>query len=186
MNALDVAFLGILGASLLYSTWKGFVRDVFSLVGLLGGFLLAARFYPWPAEWVKEWVSSPWAASLLGCVLIFLLSFVAISMLGHMLWRGLRVLRLGWFDRMVGVGFGLLKGILLCAGVWVALASFLPPTTPLLTESQFAPLVMDVTREIGRLIPKEWEERIPDRLSLKGWEPKSDRKPAGDAESRQP
>jgi len=166
MNALDVAFLGILGVSLLYSTWKGFVRDVFSLVGMLGGFVIAARFYPVAAAWVKPWVSTPWAASLLGCAAIFVVSFLAISMLGRMVWRSLRILRLGWVDRVAGFGFGLLKGVLLCAGLLVVLDAFLPPKTPLLAESSLAPSVREITREIGRRIPGQLGERFRGGQSL--------------------
>jgi membrane protein required for colicin V production len=160
MNALDVAFLAIVGVSLLYSTWKGFVRDAFSLIGLLGGFLVAARFYPFVADWVKPWISTPWASSLAGCVILFAISFVVISMLGRMVWQSLRILRLGWLDRIAGFGFGLLKGVLLCGGLFLVLMAFVPPKTPLLTESRLAPLVMELTWEIGRRIPGQLGDRF--------------------------
>lgn len=153
MNPLDIAFLGILGVSLLYSTWKGFVRDVFSLAGILGGFFLAARFYPEVAAWVRPWVSTPWVAALVGCAVVFLATFLGVSLLGRMLGRSLKLLRLGWLDRAAGFGFGFIKGVLLCLGLLVALVGFLPSRTPVLAESRLAPVLVQVAKEAGKKLP---------------------------------
>lgn len=153
MNPLDMAFLGIMGLSLLYSTWKGFVRDVFSLVGILGGFLVAARFYPVVTSWLRAWVTPQWAAALLACACLFLVTFLGISLLGRMLWGSLKLLGLGWLDRVAGFGFGALKGVILCIGVLAALIGFLPSRTPVLADSRLAPVLVEAAREAGKKLP---------------------------------
>lgn len=153
MNPLDMVFLGILGVSLLYSTWKGFVRDVFSLVGILGGFLLAARFYPNVAGWLSPWVGKEWVAALVACGILFLASFLAVSLVGRMLGRSLKILRLGWLDKTAGFCFGFLKGLVICLGLLVALVNLLPSRTPVLTDSRLAPMLFQVTKEVGKKVP---------------------------------
>jgi membrane protein required for colicin V production len=160
MNVLDVVIVGIMGMSLLYSVWRGFVRDVFSLVGIVGGFLMAARFYPQAAQWARPWVSSPWLASAVGFVLLFLVVFVFVVLLGRLVWKVIRVLRLGWVDRLAGLGFGFIKGVFVCAGLVVVLEFFPSAEASLLTGSRLAPHVKQVARELGRQVPGQLGERF--------------------------
>lgn len=160
MNLLDLALLGIMVLSLLYSTWKGFVRDVFSLAGLIGGFFVAFHFYALFAAWLTRWISTPLLANLLAWITLFLMTYLVTSLLGRMLWGGLKSLRLGWFDRLVGLMFGFVKGILLCAGLLLVLVAFLPAHAPLLTGSRLAPHVIGISWELGRLVPGKLGRQI--------------------------
>lgn len=175
MNPLDMAFLGILVVSLIYSTWKGLVRDVFSLVGILGGFLVAARFYPYGAVWLKPWVKTDWTAALVACGVLFLVTFLVVSLLGSLLGRSLKLLKLGWLDRTAGFGFGFLKGLLLCLGLFLALAHLLPSKTPVLEESRLAPVLLQTAREIGKKMPGQAGKWLRD-LRAPGWDRDGGRK----------
>lgn len=163
MNPLDVGLIAILVVSLLYSTWRGFVRDVLSIVGILGGILLAARFYSDVAALIRPWVDTQWLAALLACGGIFLVTCLGVSLVGKMASRSLRLLNLGWLDRAAGTGFGLLKAVVISAGLVIALVSFLPPRSPILSESRIAPVLLHGAKEAGKRIPGkvgEWLSKI--------------------------
>ncbi|MGQ9653261.1 MAG: CvpA family protein [Thermodesulfobacteriota bacterium] len=160
MNALDAVILGVTGVSIIYSTWKGFVRDAFSLVGLVGGFIVAARFYPVTAAWFRSWISSPVVASTVGFLLIFLVTYLACSFGGRVVRRGLRRLRILWMDRAAGFGLGLVKGIALCAGMLVLLRVFLPSDAALVGQSRLAPYVKGIAWELVNRIPGHLGERL--------------------------
>lgn len=169
MNALDLIFLGIMGVNLLYSTWKGFIRDVFSLAGLVGGFIIACRYYSVAADWVSSWVPYPEIASILGWILIFLIVYIAVGILGRMVRGSFQILRMGWVDSVAGFFFGFIKGVLFCAGLLVVLVALLPPEASLLKKSRLAPHVMGLTYELGRLAPGHIGERFrksPDPSSI--------------------
>ncbi len=163
MNPLDIGILAILIVSAIYSTWRGFVRDIFSLVGIAGGLLLAARFYPQVSEHLRPWVETQWLAVLIACGIIFFTTWIAISLLGRMVSRTLRVLSLGWLDRTAGFCFGIVKALILCLALVVALVGFLPGKTPLLSGSRLAPALVELAREVGKRIPGragEWLGKI--------------------------
>jgi membrane protein required for colicin V production len=163
MNPLDIAILAILIVSAIYSTWRGFVRDIFSLVGIGGGLLLAARFYPEVSEHLRPWVETQWLAVLIACGIIFLTTWLAISILGRMVSSTLRVLSLGWLDRTAGFCFGILKALIISVALVVVLVEFLPAKTPFLSESRLAPALVDLAREVGKRIPGkagEWLGKI--------------------------
>jgi uncharacterized membrane protein required for colicin V production len=84
---------------------------------------------------------------------IFVASVVVISLVGRVVWKGVKAVHLGWLDRLAGVGFGLAKGIVLSAGLLVALVAFLPSQGGLVEGSRLAPHVLEITREVGRRIP---------------------------------
>jgi len=160
MNELDAVILGIVGVSVIYSSWKGFVRDAFSLLGLVGGFVVAARFYSVTSGWVRSWISSPTVASTVGFLIIFLATYLACSFGGRVVRRGLKHLRIVWMDRLAGFGLGLLKGVAVCAGIVVLLRVFLPSDTSLLGQSRLAPYVKEIAWEIVNRIPGQLGERL--------------------------
>ena len=153
MNGLDIAMTAIMTLCLVYGAWKGFIRDAFSLVGLAGGFFVASRFYPEASDFIKTWISSPRIAMILGWILIFFLCWFSVRMLSTMLRESMRVLRLGWMDKVAGLGFGFIKGVLICAGLLVVLSMFFPTDSPILTRSRLSPYINEITREMGKWIP---------------------------------
>lgn len=153
MNPLDIAILAILAVSAIYSTWKGFVSDVFSLVGIGGGFILAARFYPEVSQLIRPWVETQWLAVLIACGLVFVATWFAISIVGRMVSRTLRLLSLGWLDRTAGFCFGVIKALVLTTALVLVLVEFLPPRSPFVSESRLAPTVVQLAREAGKRIP---------------------------------
>ncbi|NIQ02912.1 MAG: CvpA family protein, partial [Nitrospinaceae bacterium] len=44
MTGFDIFVAIVLGLSLVYSVLKGLVREIFSLLALVGGFLMAVKF----------------------------------------------------------------------------------------------------------------------------------------------
>lgn len=157
---MDVVILGLTGISVIYSTWKGFVRDAFSLVGLIGGFIVAARFYPVTGGWFRSWISSPTVASTVGFLVIFLVTYLACSFGGRVIRKGLRRLRILWMDRVAGFGLGLIKAIAVCAGMLVLLRVFLPSDAALVGQSRLVPYVKGIAWELVNRIPGQLGERL--------------------------
>lgn len=154
MNPLDMIILIIMGFCMVYGVWKGLVRDLFSIVAVVVGFVVASRFYPLGARLMGLWLNDHSLAKALGFLLIFLLGALAVAFCGWLV-RGLfGLLSLGWLDRMGGGIFGLLKGLFICAGLVMVLVAFLPPRNTLLQGSRFSPYVVSLTKRITALVPR--------------------------------
>ena len=109
MTTFDIVVCSILGLSLLSSLSKGFVKEVFSLLSYLGGFLLAIKYQGDFALVLMEATSSKPIAKVIAFVIIYVLAYTIISLMGKVI-KGMLVsgTKLSMFDRLMGaiVGFG--------------------------------------------------------------------------------
>ena len=109
MTTFDIVVCSILGLSLLSSLFKGFVKEVFSLLSYLGGFLLAIKYQGDFAQVLMENISSKPIAKVIAFVIIYVLAYTIISLMGKVI-KGMLVsgTKLSMFDRLMGaiVGFG--------------------------------------------------------------------------------
>jgi len=109
VTTFDIVVCSILGLSLLSSLSKGFVKEVFSLLSYLGGFLLAIKYQGDFALVLTEAISSKPIAKVIAFVIIYVLAYTIISLMGKVI-KGMLVsgTKLSMFDRLMGaiVGFG--------------------------------------------------------------------------------
>ena len=163
MNTLDVIFLILIGASVIYSLVRGLVREIFSFLAIILGFFGASYGYPRAAEWLKRWVEQETVAQILGFAVLFLIVALGVSLLGRLLSKVIHKGGLGWADRMGGAAFGFLKAILLIAIMILVLTAFLPPKSKVLLESKISPAVLSIARGLSFLVP----ERLQSLYALK-------------------
>jgi uncharacterized membrane protein required for colicin V production len=114
LNWLDVVLAAVLVGFAVRGLRRGFLRELFSLVGLFLGLWIALLTF----EPVGEWVQQRWAlAEPLPFHLAFLAIFLSVAcvvgMVGYWLQRLARGLLMGWLDAVVGLGFGTVKGVML-------------------------------------------------------------------------
>ena len=125
MTTFDIVVCSILGLSLLSSLFKGFVKEVFSLLSYLGGFLLAIKYQGDFAQVLMENISSKPISKVIAFVTIYVLAYIIISLMGKVI-RGMLVsgTKLSMFDRLMGgiVGFG--RGMVIVIAVTFPLQFF--------------------------------------------------------------
>jgi membrane protein required for colicin V production len=114
MTALDIfVFLLLIGGGAVGFV-RGFVHEVVSLLAWAVGIAMLKLFHSqlWTGL-TGSLVNSPAAASVLAFAILFVPSFLAVKLLARALGgRTRRSPVLGPFDRVLGGGFGLLKGLL--------------------------------------------------------------------------
>jgi membrane protein required for colicin V production len=138
MNALDFIILSIISISVLYSFFRGVIREVFSLLSLGFGFLLAVNFYSLAAQQVPSWINDLMIRNLIGFMLIFIGVSLILTLIGIIIRRVFALCKLGALDRALGVLLGLLKGIFVGMVIVFVLIFFLPYDHPLLIRSRLS------------------------------------------------
>jgi membrane protein required for colicin V production len=158
MNVLDIIFLVLTGASVIYSLIRGLAREIFSFLAVVLGFFGAGYGYSWAAEWLKGWVQQETLAQILGFAILFLLVALAVSLLGRLLSGIIHKGGLGWADRIGGAAFGFLKAVLLIAIILLALTAFLPAKSEFLAESKVSPAALAIARGLSFLVPDKFHD----------------------------
>ncbi len=160
MNALDIVIAVILAYCLIRGIFRGLVKEVSSIVGVLAGFYAAYTYYPQVAQLISRWIFDPAIRSILSFFLLFCLVFALVSLLGVLLKHLLQVAYMGWVDRICGGGFGTVKGLLISAVIVVALTAFLQRGTPLVRDSLLAPHVTVLSERMAKIVSKEMKDQF--------------------------
>ena len=186
-NTLDIIFLILTAASVLYSLIRGFVREVFSLLSLIFGFLAASYGYEIPAQWLKTWGTNEMLAKIIGFIVLLILVAFAISWAGKGFSRLVQKMDLSWADHAGGAAFGFLKAMLLIAILLLALTAFLPPQSPILSGSKVSPAALAVARILIFFVPQnlqdlylEKEENLKEFWGIKRSVPQNTQKRGGE------
>ena len=112
MNWLDWTILVVLVLSVLGAAAQGFFFELFSLAGVVFGYLLAAWNYKHVAPWFLPYVKNDWVANAAGFLLIFIVIAILAGLAGRIARWAMKEVGLRWFDRLLGAAFGLVKGAL--------------------------------------------------------------------------
>jgi len=153
MNSLDIIFLILIGVSVLYSLIRGLVREIFSLLAIILGFLGAGHTHSTFANWLGKWMRNEILAQIFAFAILFILIAFSLGLLGRVLSRLVKKMDLSWADRLGGGAFGFLKAVLLIAIILLVLTAFLPSRNRLVSESRVSPVVLAITRQLSHLIP---------------------------------
>ena len=116
MNTVDWVLLSVLLLSGLWGVWNGVVKEVFSLLAWVLGFVLSIQF----AADVSQVLPLAWAQGLrMACawVLIFLLVLLVMGLLASFLKQLLSMVGLGLFDRFLGGVFGVLRATIMLLAI---------------------------------------------------------------------
>ena len=131
------------------------VKEVSSIIGVLGGFYAAYSYYPTVAKLIAGFVKDPSYLNILSFLIIFCSILIIISIIGVVIKYLLNVAFLGWIDRLCGVFFGMIKGVLIVTVLFIILTTFLPKGAPLIKQSVLAPHVTWISEKMVNLVSKE-------------------------------
>lgn len=175
MNGFDMIIIVVLVYCIIRGVFRGFVREVASIVGLLAGFYTAYNFYGTVAPLLSGWIKDPGYAALTGFLLLFCGVFLAVTVIGILIRFIMKMALLGVLDRIIGALFGALKGVLIISLLFFLLVRFLPPKgASIVHKSRLSPFANAISADIVRLIPRDMREGFVNRLDeLKKGKPKS-------------
>jgi membrane protein required for colicin V production len=113
MTGFDIAVLLIVGLTTIVGFMRGFVREVLTLAAWVLA-LVAIRLFHTPlTTWLGGFLSAPAAASVLAFALLLLVPYFAVKLLAGWLAGATRNSLIGPIDRLLGAGFGAVKGLII-------------------------------------------------------------------------
>jgi len=111
LTALDMIVLVLVGGGAILGLMRGFTNEVISL-GTWIVSILALKFLFAPVtRLIAPWVGTGSAGSILAFALIFGAVFLTGKLIAASIVSGIRYSALSGFDRLLGLGFGALKGL---------------------------------------------------------------------------
>jgi membrane protein required for colicin V production len=113
MSGFDIVVLLAVGLGALAGFWRGFVHETLTLLAWVAAIFAIRLFHAHAASLIRPLVHTSSGAEVLAFALLFLVPYFAVRFLAK--WAGglSRNSVLGPIDRMLGFGFGALKGIII-------------------------------------------------------------------------
>ena len=112
MTALDIFVLLLLGGAALVGFVRGFTHELLSLLAWVAGIAALKLFHSPLQERLVDPVGTDAGASVLAFALLFLPSYIAVKIFARAIGGKARRSMLGPVDRLLGGGFGMLKGLM--------------------------------------------------------------------------
>lgn len=113
MNILDIVLLVCLIPAVIQGLRKGFIAQVVAIISLVLGGWLAYRFSSAVTEWLGQWISASGPAlNIIAFILIFAIVVTLLFLLGKILEASIKIILLGWLNKLLGLVFSLFKYVL--------------------------------------------------------------------------
>ena len=161
MVALDWILLAVLLGSTVLGAWRGLVFEVLSVLGWLAAFFAAQWFAPEVAVRLPMGQATETMRFAAGFVLVFVVVAFVGGLVASLIRRLVQAVGLRPVDRVLGMLFGALRGvILLLATAAVAQLTALN-TTAWWEESRGAAIASEALHTVRPLLPEEFAKFLP-------------------------
>ena len=154
MNYFDYLLIGVVGLSVVLSLWRGFVREIISLIGLVAAFFAASRASGYAGDFLGKWIPNGTISDIAGFVLVFVLIMLVVGIIGMIIRKLVDMADLTATDRTLGIFFGAARGILLIALTFLIYTSYAKPDYSWMKESLLTPYAIQAGDMLGEAIPE--------------------------------
>lgn len=154
-NLVDLFILGTLFISMILGIWKGFIKSLTALAGLILGVVFALKYYPVVQPYLNK-ISALDAqiSTVLSVIIVFIGVQIIFVVIRRILDKLLDLTRLTWLDRVFGAAMGVAGGFLIvAASVQVLLIGI--PDWPLIKTSKLIHPVDQLTTTCLNYAPKQ-------------------------------
>ena len=158
---VDLLFLGLLAASVLIGAWRGLVFELLSLAGWLMAYFGSPFVAPVIAQWLPPERMGPSVIHGVSLLLAFMLILLVWGLAAKLLRALIHASPLSVFDRLMGAGFGVVRGVLVCLLLVVVISMTPVAASTTWQASQLAPWLHAVLQGLRAVLPADVVKLIP-------------------------
>ncbi len=124
MNILDIILLICFVPAIIQGFRKGFISQVIAIISIIAGVWMSARFATMVSAWIGQYIQgSEQVLKVVAFTLIFIAVIAVLALIGKLIEGTIKLIMLGWLNRLLGVLFSLLKAGLIVGLVIMAFCS---------------------------------------------------------------
>nr|WP_218057588.1 CvpA family protein [Gilliamella apicola] len=139
MNWADFTIISVIAFSALISVVRGFVREALSLVSWILAFFISSQFYIYITDYLTYFDSDVIRIAV-AIVILFIATLLVCSIVSYAIGQLLKKTGLSGTDRLLGICFGVLRGVLVVAAILFLVDTFTPISqSPYWIQSQLIP-----------------------------------------------
>lgn len=163
MSWIDILLVVVIGFSILSGFSAGFARVGVGFIATILGIFLGFWCYGIAGAYVLDYVSSRAVANLIGFFAIFIGICLIGAIVGQLLARLFKWIGLSWLDRLLGAGFGFIRGVVIAVAMITVLLAFAPSPPPRsVVDSRLMPYMLGASDILATLTPRELKDAFRD------------------------
>lgn len=153
----DIVIAGVLLVSGILAYFRGLIRETLTVAGWIGAAFATLYGFPHLRPVIGEFITSGLLTDLASAALIFIVTLVLLTVLTHIISERVKVSSLGHLDCALGFVFGVLRGAVLVALVYIGATIFWTERDfpPAIAEAKSLPLVRAGAELLVRLAPED-------------------------------
>ena len=157
---VDYILLGVIVISALLSLWRGFVTEAISLLSWIVGLWVAVVFFQDLAHLMKDWIDTPSIRDVSAFAILFIGTVLVGGLVNYLAGQLVAKTGLTATDRVLGMLFGIARGIVIVA-VLVLLAGLTAlPQDPWWQEALLLQHFQDMALWLRSFLPANIAENI--------------------------
>lgn len=136
MNILDFIILLCFIPAVINGLKKGFIAQVMAIIALVLGAWLSYKFSTAMSGWIGQWIEgSDQLLQIISFILIFIVVVFALHLLGKAIEASIKIIMLGWLNKLLGVAFSMVKCMLII-GLLIMVFNSINETFDIVKESK--------------------------------------------------
>lgn len=163
MNWVDSVVLLVVLMSSIVAFARGLVSEALGIGAWVGAYFISALGARFAMPYMRNWLGNPDIADPAAYGAVFLVALLVLSVITGTIGSAVRASVLGGVDRTLGMLFGLARGVIILAAVYVG-ATFVVPTDKwpdAVAESHSLPHIFTTATWMAQLLPEGFRPHVP-------------------------
>ena len=152
---IDITILVILGVSVLISVIRGFVKEAMSLVVWIAAFWVAITFSARLSGVLAQWISDPMIQRVAAYIILFVTTLIIGAIVNYIIGQLVKKTGLTGTDRMIGVVFGLTRGVVIVSALIILSGYTTLPQSEVWSKSLLIKQVEPAVEQVRKMLPED-------------------------------
>jgi len=155
LTFVDILVGLVLAVSTFYAAWRGFLHETLAIFALVAAGFATLYLGPLLQPWMHQQIATNWLAVVAADAVVFLGTYIPLAFLSRRIATSVRSSAIGPLDRILGLAFGLVRGLVIVGLAYIGFVHFVPvhdhPSA--LTRARSLPLMVRTAEVLNSLVP---------------------------------